>query len=352
MKTEILKLNDLALKKASDLIKSGEVVSFPTETVYGLGADVFNVSAIGKIFAAKGRPSDNPLIVHVADKSQILQVAAEIPSSAHMLIDAFVPGPITMVLPKRKDIPYEATGGLDTVGIRIPAHPGARDFISACGVPIPAPSANTSGKPSPTTAKHVYDDMLGKIPLILNGGECFCGVESTVISLTGDVPLLLRPGIVTHEMLTEVLGRVDIHPSVIENSIIDKAASPGMKYKHYSPKARVIIVDASFEAALNYYDFAEKNGKRPVLVWNDEDLIKADARNSISFYSNNDLELAARRLFGILRDCDDLDYDTVFIRSVSSEGAGLSVMNRLLRSSAFTVLDGSLEKLKTVLQLN
>lgn len=352
MKTELLPLDEFSLKKASELIQKGEVVAFPTETVYGLGADVFNENAVKKIFEAKERPMDNPLIVHVAKKEDIIKVAREIPTSAQMLIDEFMPGPITVVLPKRKEIPDAVTGGNDTVGVRMPEHEGARKFIEACGCPIPAPSANSSGKPSPTSAKHVLDDLDGKIQLILDGGECSCGVESTVISLCGDKPLLLRPGMITYEMLVDCLGEVDIHPSVFENGKVDKAASPGMKYKHYSPKARVIIVDAEKETAKDFYDLAKVLEKNPVIFWKEEELSFFKDRNCISLYSDNDTRIAAKNLFALLRDADDKGFDTVFITAVSEKGAGLSVMNRMLRASAFTVLNekSSLEDLKALLQ--
>ena len=354
MKTEVLEINENSLKKAGELIRNGEVVAFPTETVYGLGANVFNEDAVKKIFEAKNRPMDNPLIVHVASKEDILKVAREIPSNAQMLIDKFMPGPITIVLPKRKEIPMCVTGGIDTVGIRIPEHIGAREFIKACGCPIPAPSANSSGKPSPTSAQHVFEDLNGRIPLILDGGECNCGVESTVISLCGETPLLLRPGMVTYEMLCEVLGKVDIHPSVLENNKVDKAASPGMKYKHYSPKARVIIVDGNFDTAIKFYDFAKSNEKNPVILWAEEDLKAFGERSKISLYSDKDTRLAAKNLFKLLRDCDKKGFDTVFITAVPNKGAGLSVMNRMLRAAAFTVLnDSSCESdLKIALQIN
>ncbi len=354
MITELLELNSVSLEKAAELIKNGQVVAFPTETVYGLGANVFDENAVKKIFEAKGRPSDNPLIVHVAKKEDIEKVAREIPLNAQLLIDEFMPGPITVVLPKRKEIPNVVTGNMDTVGIRIPEHKGARQFIEACGVPIPAPSANSSGKPSPTSAQHVYDDLLGKIPLILDGGESDKGVESTVISLCDETPLLLRPGVITYEMLTKVLGKVDIHPSVLNDGLVDKAASPGMKYKHYSPKARVIIVEGSKDTACAFYDFALKNGKKPVVIWKDEELDYFKSRNTRSLYKNGDTLIAAKNLFRLLREVDKQGFDTVFITSVPTNDAGLSVMNRLLRAAAFTVLNDKTDKteLKTVLQLN
>ncbi|MBE7091930.1 MAG: threonylcarbamoyl-AMP synthase [Clostridiales bacterium] len=354
MTTELLKINKDSLKKAAELIKQGQIVAFPTETVYGLGADVFNENAVKSIFVAKGRPDDNPLIVHVAKKEDIKKVAREIPLSAQLLIDKFMPGPITIVLPKRKEIPDCVTGNMDTVGIRIPEHIGAREFIEACGCPIPAPSANSSGKPSPTSAMHVFDDLEGKIPLILDGGDCDKGVESTVISLCTKTPLLLRPGVITYEMLTDVLGKVDIHPSVLNDGLVDKAASPGMKYKHYSPKARVIIVDAPVDTACRFYDFALKNNKKPIIIWKEEELENVLNRKCISLYKNSDTLIAAKNLFNILRQVDKDGFDTVFITSVPTSDAGLSVMNRMLRASAFTVIDKNTDenKLKTILQLN
>lgn len=356
MKTEILKLDANSCKKAGEIINSGGIVAFPTETVYGLGASVYDKKAIASVFFAKGRPSDNPLIVHVAEKEQIGQVAREINTNARLLIDKFMPGPITVVLPKRENVPNEVTAGIDTVGVRIPQHKGAREFLKSCGCPVAAPSANSSGKPSPTSAKHVFDDLEGKIPLILDGGECTGGVESTVISLCGEVPLLLRPGLVTYEMLTEVLGRVDIHPAVLENGKVDKAASPGMKYKHYSPKARVIIVDGKISDADRLYDMCKGLNRNPLIVWNMEDTVN-DGRNCAYLMHNSDTADAAKNLFSVLRSADRDGYDTVLISAVKKEGAGLSVMNRMLRAAAFTVINGGdiscldEQKLKTVLQI-
>ena len=355
MKTEILKLDEASSKKAAEIINGGGIVAFPTETVYGLGASVFDEKAVKSIYAAKGRPSDNPLIVHVADKDHIEQVARGINNNARMLIDKFMPGPITIVLPKRKEIPDCVTGGIDTVGVRIPEHKGARMFLKACNVPVPAPSANSSGKPSPTTAKHVFDDLSGKIPLILDGGACTGGVESTVISLCGEKPMLLRPGLVTHEMLESVLGHVDIHPAVLENGKVDKAASPGMKYKHYSPKARVLIIDGDISDGEKVYNLCVKMKRNPLILWNGEEIANSNM-HADTLMNHNDTSAAARNLFALLRRADDSGFDTVLISAVDKSGAGLSVMNRMLRAAAFTVLTKNEiafldeNKLKTVLQ--
>lgn len=354
MKTEILPLNSSSAKKAAELIHSGNVVAFPTETVYGLGASVFDEEAVKKIFAAKGRPADNPLIVHVASKDKICTVASEIPKKAQIAIDTFMPGPITVVLPKRKEISPLVTGGKDTVGVRIPEHKLARMFLEECDCPIPAPSANSSTKPSPTTAKHVFDDLNGKIPLILDGGACLGGVESTVISFCTETPTLLRPGLITLEMLRDALGEVDVHPSVLENCKVDSVASPGMKYKHYSPKARVIIVSGSAETVCSLYDSALELSKRPVILWNEKDKDVLGSRAHYWLIEHNCISSAARNLFALLRQVDDEGFDTVFITAVDKKDEGLSVMNRMLRASAFTVLDdsSSLQDLKTALQIN
>ena len=358
MKTEVLPITPASLQKARDIILAGGLVAFPTETVYGLGANALDAEAVKGIFIAKGRPSDNPLIVHVGEKSQIPALVREIPAGADKLMDAFMPGPITIVMPKQPCIPDCVTGGIDTVGIRLPEHPGARAFLRACGVPIAAPSANTSGKPSPTTAAHVFEDMNGKIPLILDGGPCTGGVESTVISLCGEKPLLLRPGLVSHEMLESVLGEVRIHPAVLENGKVDHAASPGMKYKHYSPKARVLIVDAPAKDAAKLYDLAKRLGRKPVLFWREEELSAFGDRASRPLLSHDDSAEAAQKLFALLRQADEENFDTVLITAVTKAGAGLSVMNRMLRAAAFTVISReeaqtmTEEKLRNRLTLN
>lgn len=338
MNTEIKQLDSAACRQAAELIRAGEVVAFPTETVYGLGADALNEAAVQKIYAAKGRPSDNPLIVHVAQKEQIPLLAAEVPPLAQKVIDAFMPGPITIVLKKQPCVPACVTAGGDTVGIRIPQHEGARAFLGACACPVAAPSANSSGKPSPTRAQHVWEDLAGKIPLILDGGPCSGGVESTVISLCGKKPLLLRPGLVSYEQLADLLGEVEIHPSVWQAGMVDKAASPGMKYKHYSPAARVVLVKASAANACRLYDAAENFGKKPVLLWEKEALAGFGGRAAEALFEKQDSFLAAKNLFALLRKMDEEGYDFVLVQALDVRGAGLSVMNRLLRASAFTVL--------------
>lgn len=339
MKTEILGINQQSLNRAGAIIRSGGLVAFPTETVYGLGADAFCPAAVKKIFEAKGRPGDNPLIVHIASADKLSEIVCEIPPEAQLLLNRFTPGPLTLVLKKSKNIPYEVTAGLDTVGVRIPSHPAARAFIKAAGRPIAAPSANRSGCPSPTTAQHVLADLDGKVELILDGGSCAVGVESTVLSMTGSIPVLLRPGGVTLEQLKSVLSDITVHKSVLNSGMVDKAASPGMKYKHYSPRARVVIAKNIKTAGL-IYDKAVQEGLNVWLLASDEQITAMPGADSAALYSSKHPEQAAQRLFALLREADVLGKDLVVVVWNDQKDMGLSVTNRLLRASAFTVLEG------------
>lgn len=240
--------------KAAELLKNGEVVGIPTETVYGLAADARNSSAVKKIFEAKGRPQDNPLIVHISDMKMIEDYVTSVPENARLLAEKFWPGPLTMILPKKNTIPETTSGGLDTVGIRMPSHPIARGLIEACGFPLAAPSANLSGSPSPTTAQHVLDDMNGRVPAIIDGGECTVGVESTVISFEGNAVRILRPGYISYEDLKSVVSEVISDKGILHKvEQGEKVLSPGMKYKHYSPKANVIIVEGDLQQFTDFF---------------------------------------------------------------------------------------------------
>lgn len=337
MITKVLPITEESLKLAREIILAGGVVAFPTETVYGLGANALDETAVKKIFEAKGRPNDNPLIVHVADKDAINGLVTQISEKAQTVIDEFMPGPITVVMPKREIVPDAVTAGGKTVGVRIPASKNARQFLSFVGVPIAAPSANTSSRPSPTTAQHVFEDLNGKIPLILDGGECSGGVESTVVSLCTEDAMLLRPGLVTLEMLEEKIGKVLVHPSVLSDGKVDAAASPGMKYKHYSPSARVLVVNADILQAKKIYACCAAMGKKPVLLWEKDERISSE--QFFEFFSNADKAQAAKNLFALLRRADSEGFDVVLAQGVDAKGEGLSVMNRLLRAAAFTVID-------------
>ena len=269
MQTEVIKIDpehmDLEeMKRAGKFLAKGELVAFPTETVYGLGGDALNPEAAGKIYAAKGRPSDNPLIVHIADVSDLERIVTEVPEQAKKLAEAFWPGPLTMIFWKKDQVPDATTGGMDTVAVRMPNHPVALELIRQSGCLIAAPSANTSGRPSPTEAAHVAEDMDGRIPMILDGGSVNIGIESTIIDLTEEIPMVLRPGYITPEMLSEVLGEpVILDPGIVAEDDTKKPKAPGMKYKHYAPKADMIIVDGTSESVIaKINELAEEAGKQ------------------------------------------------------------------------------------------
>ena len=313
MKTQLLKACPESLEKGAEIIRAGGLVAFPTETVYGLGADAMNGEAVNSIFRTKGRPNDNPLIVHVCSKEQMKELGYW-NDNAEAVYEAFMPGPITMVL-KKKQLPPEVTAGRDTVGLRFPVHPDAQKFLALAG-PVAAPSANLSGKPSPTCAQHVFTDFDGKIPLIIDGGECGVGVESTVISLA-ERPVLLRPGGITPEQLKAVLPDMYIHEAVLKNITLDAVASPGMKYKHYAPEARVVLTRSDGKALL-------------------ADALAHGVRAEL--FGDERAEVQAHELFSRLRQADEMGLELVIFSAPSCDGVGLSVMNRLLRASAFTVL--------------
>lgn len=337
MQTKILSTSDEDIKYAGGVIRSGGLVGFPTETVYGLGANALDGEAVRKIFAAKGRPADNPLIVHISRFEQWQSLVTEIPEKAERLAEKFWPGPLTVILRKKDIVPYTTSGGLDTVAVRMPNDETARRLIDAAGVPIAAPSANTSGKPSPTSAKHVFDDMNGKIEAIIDGGKCGVGVESTVVTLVSDVPTLLRPGGVTPEMLEEVLGEINIDEAVY-SKLRDgvKATSPGMKYKHYSPGARVVLLKGEFDKFKEYISsHADEN--TVALVFDGEE--SGLGVKAIAYGRQDDSLSQAQKLFAALRAVDELGADKAYVRYPNREGVGLAVYNRLIRAAAFEVIE-------------
>ncbi len=340
MKTQLFTNTPENIIKTAEILKKGGLAAIPTETVYGLAADALNGEAVAKIFAAKGRPMDNPLIVHVAEFEDIERFALvrEIPESARKLAKVFWPGPLTIIMKKGGVIPDEVSAGLDTVAIRLPSHPSARAIIKAAGTPLAAPSANLSGSPSPTTAQHVMNDMDGKIDAVFDGGACGVGVESTVITLAEDTPRLLRPGKVTLEELREVLGEVELDSAVL-NKLKDgqKAASPGMKYKHYAPKANVILLKCTDDEFINYVNRCGGSGVAALCC--DEDVEKLSVKY-ISLGKRNDYEAHAQRLFDSLRRIDGYgNIVTVYTRLPSTDGVGLAVYNRLIRAAGFEVID-------------
>lgn len=321
------------LRYAAGLLARGEIVGMPTETVYGLAADAENPRAVERIFAAKGRPQDNPLIVHISETAQLEEYAHSIPGIAYKLAEKFWPGPLTMVLPKKEIIPDVTSAGLNTVGIRMPCHEAARSLIRYSGKALAAPSANLSGSPSPTEAAHVMADMNGRIPAVVDGGSCPVGVESTVISFEGNAVRLLRPGFVSAEELSEwaeVICDRHITEAAAEG---EKVLSPGMKYKHYSPKANVTILDGSEEQYLDHVNHHGGDGVCAMIFGHEAD------RCMIPYIAYGDTsEEQAANLFAVLRKLDDIGAEQVYARMPSSEGVGLAVYNRLLRAAGFEII--------------
>ncbi len=335
METVLLSDCESDLSAAAKLIANGQIVGLPTETVYGLGADASNENAVREIFKAKGRPADNPLIVHLADFSQAKDYTTSIPEIAYTIAERFCPGPITIVLPKNDKIPLVTSGGLDTVGIRVPSHPVMHRIIELSGRPIAAPSANTSGYPSPTSAEHVLRDMNGKIAAVVDGGQSRFGVESTVISIeSSDTVRILRPGCVTREMLLEICREVIIDDAILhELKEGQKAASPGMKYKHYSPKADIKMVEASTDDFRSYIAEHAADGGY-ALVFDGEE---TDMPCRCLTYGKNSLE-QAHQLFARLRELDEIGAEVVYVHAPSVDGVGLAVYNRLIRAAGFEVI--------------
>lgn len=343
METLRLQPDDEGIEKAAALLREGKLVAIPTETVYGLAANALDGEAVSHIFTAKGRPQDNPLIVHIAAFEEWESLVREIPEVAVRLAEAYWPGPLTMILPHKPCIPKQVSAGLPTVAVRLPSHPIARRVIAAAGVPLAAPSANRSGIPSPTTAAHVLADMEGRIDAVLDGGPCEVGVESTVVDLSSVPscpPRLLRPGGITLPMLEKVAGHVEVDEAVTHALKKDAvAASPGMKYKHYAPKAQVVLVKGSPEAYAAFVNTqAEKNitGLMALCFDGEEKRLHVPA---VTYGGRYDGAGQAQRVFDALRHLDELNAQLVYAACPSSKGVGLAVYNRLLRAAAFEVIE-------------
>ncbi len=336
METRLLQPNTEGIEKAASLLADGGLVAIPTETVYGLAANALNSAAVASIFTAKGRPSDNPLIVHIADEADWAPLVTHIPDNARALANAFWPGPLTIILPAANCVPKEVTGGLTTVAVRFPSHPIAQAVILASGCPLAAPSANRSGSPSPTNSARVIEDMNGRIDAIVDGGDCDVGVESTVIDLCHTPPRLLRPGGITPAMLEEVLGPIEIDSAVTEALQEGAvAASPGMKYKHYAPRAEICIVKGSPTAYANFVNAHKVEGTAALCF--DEDIPSLSAP-CVSYGSRRDALSQARQLFDALRQLDEQGARTVYAACPVPEGVGLAVYNRLIRAAAFRLI--------------
>ena len=350
MNTEIVKIDEQnideealrALDRAGEIIRKGGLVAFPTETVYGLGGDALSADSSQKIYAAKGRPSDNPLIVHIADMDSLSCIVQAIPDEALKLAKAFWPGPLTMIMNKNDKVPHETTGGLDTVAIRMPNNRIALELIKRSGGYIAAPSANTSGRPSPTVARYCIEDLSGKIEMIIDGGQVGIGLESTIVDLTSATPMILRPGYITREMLTEVLGDVDIDRTIIDGASTQRPKAPGMKYRHYAPKGQLTIVEGPQERVIAYINEeahkAGAAGQRVGIIGTDatRQFYKADVVKSVG--DRNDESTIAHELFKVLREFDDESIDVMFSEAFDDSGIGQAIMNRLLKAAGHRVV--------------
>ncbi len=347
METILIDKNDLktAYDEAGRIIRSGGLVAFPTETVYGLGGNALDADASAKIYAAKGRPSDNPLIVHIADREELYPLVREIPDAAEKLMDRFWPGPLTLIFRKTDVVPKETTGGLETVAVRMPSHPVAAEFIRASGVPIAAPSANTSGRPSPTMAEHVVEDLSGRIDMILDGGSVGIGLESTIVDVTGEVPMILRPGYITKAMIEETVGQTDIDPAVrgTDEGVMATGTAPkapGMKYRHYAPKSPLYIVRGSRQSIerklIELESQASERGLRAGYILSDDMEAPKGAAKVYRAGARGDEEAIAASLYGILRQCDYDSLDVIYSDDFGlgdSSTLGYAIRNRLMKAA-------------------
>lgn len=330
------------LEEAGAIIKAGGLVAFPTETVYGLGGDALNPASSKKIYAAKGRPSDNPLIVHIADMEALPPIVAEIPEQAKRLAEVFWPGPLTMIFRKSDLVPHETTGGLDTVAVRMPVHKVAREFIRAAGGYVAAPSANLSGRPSPTVAKYVAEDMDGRIEMIIDGGDVEIGLESTIVDMTVEEPMILRPGYITKEMLEEVLETVEEDCTLMRADSGQAPKAPGMKYRHYAPKGDLTIVAGEALKVIDYINEqatqAAVGGKKVGVIGTDATIGQYHAQVCKSAGNREQDSTIAKELYRILREFDDEKVEVIYSESFSTQGLGQAIMNRLLKAAGHKVI--------------
>ena len=325
------------IQKAADIIKNGGLVVMPTETVYGLGANALDKNAVTNVFKAKGRPMDNPLIVHIAS-AEDAEKSAHTSPLFYELAEKFMPGPLTVIMPKKDVIPYEVSCGLDTVAIRVPSNEIAHNLIEKSGCPIAAPSANLSGKPSPTTFMHVVEDMNGRVDAIIDGGPCTVGLESTVIILKNDSAELLRPGKVTYEELKEIIPNITINDAVKNQCTDKKPASPGMKYRHYAPQSPVLLVSGDDDRVIEFFKQKQQTENCGILCF-DEDKQHLTENNLLTFGAHDDEDTQAHELFEKLRAFDSLPVDRIYARIPSENGVGLAVYNRLIRAAGFDIIE-------------
>ena len=346
MDTKIVKLcnkhsDKAVLQEAGQIIKNGGLVAFPTETVYGLGGDALNRESSGKVYEAKGRPSDNPLIVHICNMSDLEKIVKYVPEKVNRLAEAFWPGPLTIIMEKSDIVPKETTGGLSTVAVRMPSHPVALEFIKQAGGYVAAPSANLSGKPSPTKAKYVIEDMNGRIDMILEGDESEIGLESTIIDMTGEVPMILRPGYITVEMLEKVLGQVDMDKTILDIHCTDRPKAPGMRYRHYAPKGQLTIVEGSQQkvtACINEWTEKKQEAGEKVGIIATEETFSCYYGDSVkSVGKRQDEDSIGKNLYRILREFDEEEVTVIYSESFSEYGMGQAIMNRLLKAAGHNI---------------
>lgn len=327
----------LLMREAGEILKKGGLVAFPTETVYGLGGDGLNAGSSRKIYAAKGRPSDNPLIIHIADFESLEKIVRCVPEKAKILAAKFWPGPLTMIFSKSSIVPYETTGGLESVAVRMPSHPVAKAIIREGGGYIAAPSANTSGRPSPTRAEHVQEDLAGKIDMIVDGGAVGIGIESTIVDFTEEVPVILRPGYINQAMIQEVIGPVRMDKGLLITDEKVQPKAPGMKYRHYAPRAQLTIVEGSSSQVVKYINAqcekALREGKKPGVIASDETVSSYRGAVVKGIGARADEEEIARNLFAVLREFDEEDTDILFSEAFDTPKMGQAIMNRLLKAA-------------------
>lgn len=336
MKTELIKDDAAGTARAAEILKNGGIVAIPTETVYGLAANALNESAVKKIFVAKGRPQDNPLIVHISNTEMLKPLVKNVSEKAKSLVDTFWPGPLTVIFERTEVIPSSVSAGLDTVAVRYPANPVAAAIIEKCGFPLAAPSANLSGSPSPTTARHCVNDLDGKVDAIVMSSPSEVGLESTVIALNTDKPRLLRPGYITLEQLESVIGEVTVDKAVTEQPEDGKpVASPGMKYKHYAPKCNVVILDGDKESYINYVNSVSADGVFALCFSEDTGKLKVP---SVCYGDAKSDKSQAAKLFTALRELDEKGAKVAYAHCPELKGVGLAVYNRLIRAAAFKII--------------
>ena len=353
MDTKVVKIDkeqidDEKLMEAAEILRAGGLVAFPTETVYGLGANALNEEAAKKIYAAKGRPSDNPLIAHISKPEELAPLVKEVPEAGKKLMEAYWPGPLTMIFPKSDIVPYGTTGGLDTVAIRMPSDPIANRMIALAGIPIAAPSANTSGRPSPTTAQHVEEDLGDAIDMIIDGGQVNIGLESTIVDFTEDIPVVLRPGYISLEMLRETLGDVRMDKGLIKPDSKVHPKAPGMKYRHYAPKADLAIVEGSTEGVIAEIERrageAEDKGLTVGIIATDETKGRYSHGIVKSIGSREQEETIAHHLYEVLRDFDNCNVSAIYSEAFFTPRMGQAIMNRLLKAAGHKIINVEEEK--------